>query len=389
MTMELVEYKLGDLADIVTGATPKAHESDSWGNVLDFITPSDQLENSRVAQPARQLSAVGADRLTRRIIPPLSTNLTCIGSTIGKVTMSLRECVTNQQINSLVAIDGVSDPRFLYYMIKNWSADLPLYASGSATPIVNKSVLSKFSFLVPDIDLQRSISAVLSALDDKIAGNQALVTAADKLARAILIGVVARAPIGDLVVHRKTIRLPEQMGSAKVSHHSLPAFDSGHIPELANSRDIKSGKFAIENPSVLISKLNPRFPRIWDLPVLSELEAYASTEFLVLEPKFCSTSVLATALRQPEVSAQLESKVAGTSGSHQRVRPADLLATEIVDPRCLDSARLDLISSLGLTVWTSRRESVALAELRDVLLPQLMSGELRVRDAEKVVEEVL
>jgi type I restriction enzyme, S subunit len=46
---------------------------------------------------------------------------------------------------------------------------------------------------------------------------------------------------------------------------------------------------------------------------------------------------------------------------------------------------LDALESRG---DSALEESLSLAQLRDSLLPKLMSGEIRVRDAEKVVEDV-
>jgi type I restriction enzyme S subunit len=53
-----------------------------------------------------------------------------------------------------------------------------------------------------------------------------------------------------------------------------------------------------------------------------------------------------------------------------------------------DQQSLPTLSSLLAKISACHEENRALAELRDTLLPKLMSGEIRVRDAEKVVEEV-
>jgi type I restriction enzyme S subunit len=46
------------------------------------------------------------------------------------------------------------------------------------------------------------------------------------------------------------------------------------------------------------------------------------------------------------------------------------------------------LSRLLAQISACREENKALTELRDTLLPKLMSGEIRMRDAEKVVEDV-
>lgn len=97
-------------------------------------------------------------------------------------------------------------------------------------------------------------------------------------------------------------------------------------------------KLAVRSSSVLVSKLNPGFPRVWDLPTAPIAPSCASTEFLVLEPRSTSSSVLAALVSNQRFSDALQGKVSGTSGSHQRVKPVDLLATEVGDPGQLTPA---------------------------------------------------
>jgi type I restriction enzyme S subunit len=374
------------MADIITGSTPSAAEPDSWGDDVDFITPSDQSGDVREAVPARRLSAVGASRLANRIVPAHATNLTCIGSTIGKVSRATSETVTNQQINSLIARDGKADPDFLYYMIRNWSGGLKVHASGSATPIINKSVLSMYEFRVPSLDSQRDIGAVLCSLDDMIAANRKLAAIADDLALSLVSDLKPSIPLGDITIHKRKSVSPDLLEVPKVAHYSLPAYDKGRTPEYSSPTDIKSSKFLVERPSVLVSKLNPRFPRIWNIIDVPRVPALASTEFLVLESRFTTTSVLWALLRQETFGFELELKVAGTSGSHQRVKPADLLSTHVADPRRMGLELTDKVTSLGESSLNARLENETLAATRDALLPQLMSGKLRVKDVEKVLE---
>ena len=115
----------------------------------------------------------------------------------------------------------------------------------------------------------------------------------------------------------------------------------------------------------------------------------ASTEFVVLQPREVDTSALWSALSNPDVSTELTGKVAGTSGSHQRVKPAEILGLLIRDPRSLSDRVRGSITTLGLIAHRRREESAQLANARDALLPQLMSGKIRVKDAERVVEGVV
>jgi type I restriction enzyme S subunit len=284
------------------------------------------------------------------------------------------------------------DSRYLQRVLvaPAFKAHLVTISQGGATrKALTKAQLADLAVPVPPLVEQRAIAKVLGALDDKIAANATLVSTAERLAKAV---VATRSPsvaLSEVARQVKKTFAPTGFGPDPVSLFSLPAFDVDAMPEQTLPTDIKSAKILIDEPLVLISKLNPRFPRVWDVPVLPERRALASTEFVALASPHASSSVLWAILSQPSVSESLQSKVAGTSGSHQRVRPAALLDTPVVDPREMSEATRNRITSLGKVIQERRIESQTLTTTRDALLPLLMSGKIRVKDAERAVDEVL
>ena len=255
-------------------------------------------------------------------------------------------------------------------------------------PHFKKGDFGKLIFAVHDqISTQRAIAEVLGALDDKIVANERVVTASEALMISQAASATGSAAVADVAQQSKVTLNPKEF-DASVAHFSLPSFDGGKTPELEAAESIKSNKTLLTRPCVLMSKLNPRIPRGWDVATLPEQMAVASTEFVALVPLELSSSVLWAALSEPSVSVGLASQVAGTSGSHHRVKPGDLLNVQIKDPRTLGQEIQRAIADLGSMCHLRRVESRRLAAARDELLPLLMSGRIRVRDAEKVVEEV-
>ena len=284
-----------------------------------------------------------------------------------------------------------ADVRYLYYACssKQFKRQIDENAIATGVPHINLGILSRLMVAIPPLSEQVAIAEVLGALDDKIAANSRLIAILDALGVGLLDQFIPTVPLNDMIIYHKRPVDPSVLGNELVDHFSLPAFDAGSLPEVASAESIKSQKFAVDQPSVLVSKLNPRFPRIWDvIPLLGTL-SLASTEFLVLESLYSTSTLLRAILLQTSFSAELESKVAGTSGSHQRVRPGDLLTTHVIDPRQVPVQLRELVSSLGMRAHAARNESSCLVSLRDTLLPALMSGKLRVKDAEKQLEEVL
>ena len=88
---------LGEIGEIITGKTPSTKDLDLWNGDIQFVTPTDITENKYQHSTERTIKK--ADNL--KILPQKSIMFTCIAS-IGKMSLSLNPCVTNQQINSVI-----------------------------------------------------------------------------------------------------------------------------------------------------------------------------------------------------------------------------------------------------------------------------------------------
>lgn len=279
-----------------------------------------------------------------------------------------------------------NDPRFVYYALR--SLDPANMNVGSASPTLNRNHVHLLPVNWPILrSEQESIADVLSTLDDKIASNERHVRAIERLMLTLVEQVSGLVPLSELAVQSTAACKPADFANL-VAHFSLPAYDDGARPEIAPASSIKSNKFVLSRPCVLFSKLNPRIPRIWNVPAVSQWMALASTEFVVLEPKGIDSSLLWAAASQPDVSVALQQKVAGTSGSHQRIKPAELLDVLVPDVRGLSAVESAAVGSLGATCEQCRTETQSLARIRDEILPLLMSGKVTVRAAEELVGDV-
>jgi type I restriction enzyme S subunit len=181
---------------------------------------------------------------------------------------------------------------------------------------------------------------------------------------------------------------PSQYPDELFDHFSIPAYDDGRVAVREPGSKIKSTKFLVSRESVLISKLNPHIPRVWLPASREDARAIASTEFLVVSARRPFTrEFLYTLLSSPHFTEGFASRVTGTSGSHQRVKPADLLAMRVRVPGEGDIEELSgVLRTLLDRAQLAIDESRNLAATRDALLPRLLSGEQRVRDMERGVE---
>lgn len=161
------EVKVSDVAKVITGKTPPTARKELFGNEYPFITPTDIDEARMFCDAERKLSGKGRDYQASLLLPAKSICFTSIAS-VGKICITDEPSFTNQQINSLVAKDGVADYRFLYYALKYYTPALKRLAGGTMTSIINKTQFENFTFLLPALSEQESIGDMLFVLDNKI-----------------------------------------------------------------------------------------------------------------------------------------------------------------------------------------------------------------------------
>lgn len=177
--------RIDQLGRVVTGKTPSSERPEEFGDKYPFITPSDIPATQKYVRAERYLSDRGMDAHRRIQLPKKSVCIVCIGATIGKVCMTARTSLSNQQINSIIPTEGEFDADFVYYLsttLKEW---LVAFAGGAATPIINKSTFSSIKLLVPEFDVQKKIGAILSTYDELIENNKRRIALLEKMAEEI------------------------------------------------------------------------------------------------------------------------------------------------------------------------------------------------------------
>lgn len=157
------EKRLGEIGKIITGKTPATSNRSLWGGTIDFITPSD-IDDGKYQKPTERTLA---EISNLRVLPPGSISFTCIAS-IGKMSITKRPSVTNQQINSIITRQCI-DNEYLYYCLLNMTPRIRATQANTTLPIINKAEFSGFKVRVPCMAEQQKIAEFLSALDEKIA----------------------------------------------------------------------------------------------------------------------------------------------------------------------------------------------------------------------------
>lgn len=157
--------EIGDVGDIVTGSTPDTSKGAFYDGQKIFVSPADMNSSRFISETKTTLTDAGFKQ-GRKVLAG-SVLFVCIGSTIGKVAQNKVECITNQQINSVVPNDNYLS-NFIYSRLEKDANKIAMLAGKQAVPIINKTSFSKVKIYVPELAEQTKIANFLTAVDEKI-----------------------------------------------------------------------------------------------------------------------------------------------------------------------------------------------------------------------------
>jgi type I restriction enzyme S subunit len=318
-------------------------------------------------------------------------------------------------------------PSFIRYLLEgpDFQRQTEVVGAGSVIRHFGPTHLRRMTVTLPPPSEQRAIAHILGTLDDKIELNRRMSETLEAMARALFKSwFVDFDPVRAKMAGRDP-NLPKPLADLFPSR--LVDSELGEIPagwevgtltslsalnpegwtknsrpaeieyvDLANTKwgriDAVTRHASADAPSRAQRILRPGDtivgtvrPGNGSYALISRAGLTGSTGFAVLRPTFptCTTFVYlaATSRENLETLAHL-----ADGGAYPAVRPEVVAATPAVVP---DSNVLTAFSratdSLFAAIAQNERESRTLAALRDALLPKLVSGELRVADADKLV----
>ena len=183
--MKLYKKHVSDLGKVITGKTPRTSILENYGGKIPFLTPSDNLSEKFSPTTSKTLTKIGLNEVKNCLLPSKSICVSCIGSDLGKVVLTKKPTVTNQQFNSIVPNEE-NDADFIYYLMTVVGKYLNyLSKTSTAVPIINKSTFANYEIEIPNIKEQKRIGKILSSLDDKIELNRRINDNLEQQAQAL------------------------------------------------------------------------------------------------------------------------------------------------------------------------------------------------------------
>ena len=391
--------RIADVATVSRGASPRPIASPRWFSEtsdIGWVRIADlgRSDGLTLKNTTQRLSSAGVAR--SRLLPP-GTLIMSIAATVGRPIVTAIPACIHDGFVALEDLKGV-DQTYLLYSLKALEGELTLAGQTGSQANVNTDIVKALTIPVPPEPEQRAIADALRDTDRSIAALERLIVKK----QAIRLGMMQQlltgetrlggftdswqeATVGALSVqHRQTID-PRQQPSREFEHFSVPAYDEGEIPTVDSGSTIGSIKFVVPPQAVLISKLNPRIPRIW-APARIGGNAIASTEFVILTPKVGThRSFLKWLTRSMQVMGRLNLLATGTTGSHSRIHPRQIASIEVAVPSMGEQiAVAEVLDDADQEISLLGRRLAKARDIKQGMMQELLTGRTRLPALEAV-----
>ena len=338
-------------------------------------------------------------------------------------SMEGRRFLHNQRLGKVILKSGAeADARFIYFLLCSAEYRHEVFASSTGTTVKHTSPdrIGQFRLHLPPLPEQRAIAHILGTLDDKIELNRRMNETLEAMARALFKSwfvdfdpvrakmagddtglpphIAALFP--DRLVDSELGEIPAGWEASTLGKH-VNIFDSKRIPLSRAEREKRQGIYPYHGATGVMDHVNDYlFDGIYLLVgedgSVSDARGLAVTQYVwgklwvnnhahVLQGKSpVGTEHVYLHLHfepvLPFVTGAVQPKL-----SQGRMKKIPFVYPDA--PLCAAFNRM--LAPLFEKVRASNVEAQSLASLRDTLLPKLISGELRVRDADSFLERAL
>jgi len=307
--------------------------------------------------------------------------------TIDKVRYVTHPFWTVDTLFYTVVNEKVVRPHFFYYLVS--ALDLAKFNEGTTIPSLRTETLNRIEFEVPAISVQDNILSVLEPIEAKIELNERINKNLEAQAQIIF----TERFVNNVYEIVKVTNLGSvcECALGGTPSRAKPEFWNGNIPWI-NSGEVN--RFRITSPSELITQAGLERSATKLLPAKTTVLAITGAtlgQVSLLEIAACANqsvvgivpnATLPYEFIYPYIKANIQELISHqTGGAQQHINKQNVegLSVSIPSKPLLDDF-VSLVSPIYAMVASNCFENMRLEQLRNSLLPQLMSGELDVSD---------
>ncbi|KWT91774.1 restriction endonuclease subunit S [Candidatus Magnetominusculus xianensis] len=385
------DVKPADLIiDIFGGGTPKTTVDEYWGGNIPWLSVVDFGDDSRyVYQTEKKITFAGLENSSAKILDKGMLVISARG-TVGELAQLEVPMAFNQSCYGLKAKNGISND-YLYYVLKQSVYDFKQKSHGAIFDTITRDTFKNIYVPIPTLKEQLQIAEILSSLDDKIELNRKITANLEILASALFkkwfIDIGDELPEGwrhgmmsDICSFNPAYSLKRTQTAPYAEMKDLP--DLGASIKSFIYRDFTSGsKFT--NGDTLLARITPCLEngKTGFVNFLSDNEVgWGSTEFIVMHPREKEFSEFIYFIARTESFREHAiQSMSGTSG-RQRVQVNSLIKYPVVIPSENMISRFHMFTKIFFDqIVFNYNQTQTLIQIRDSLLPRLMSGKIRVK----------
>lgn len=294
------------------------------------------------------------------------------------------------------------DYRFLFYLMSN--IDFHHHHIGGAQPLMTQEIIGDFKIKLPSLSVQKSIVSILKSLDDKIEVNRRINENLEQQAQALFKswfvdfepfkdGEFVESELGMIPKGWRTGCLDELCSF--ISRGLTPKYDE-------TSDELILGQTCVRNNIVTLNNARKHRPKSktekwvqqWDVLLNSTGVGslgrvgvvYFNMDNVAIDSHITvvrtSMPILRHYVGRNLLSRQIEIENLAVGSTGQTELPRDRVkAMQLIIPSDVTLDKFNnIIEPMALTIYRNIEENARLAEMRDTLLPRLMSGEIKVSD---------
>lgn len=379
-----MRYKLVELMDIIGGGTPRTTKAEYWNGTIPWLSVKDFNDDQRyVYTTEKSITELGLSSSATKLLYKDDIIISARG-TVGELAMIPFPMAFNQSCYGLRAKRTVVEPVFLYYLLKYHIKSLKKNTHGSVFDTITRDTFSSIEVNIPTIEHQKQIAEILGSLDDKIELNNKINENLQQQVFALFDKLVfdsdnAKCHVSDIAYlnPKRTLSKNQMARCIDMSQLStIGAFPSGW--------EMKpfAGGMRFMNGDTLLARITPCLEngKAAFIDFLDQDEvAFGSTEYIVLAPKEgIPAEFLYCLARYP---AFVDYAVKNMNGSSGRQRVSAETIGQFVLPKIMLS-EIKLFEKKAVPLFRKMRynslENICLAQMRDIMLPKLMTGEIEV-----------
>ncbi|MGU3342864.1 restriction endonuclease subunit S [Staphylococcus succinus] len=428
-----MEYKVSEVVKIISGGTPKRKNSEYWNGEIPWLSVKDfNNKNRLVHETEEQITEAGLNNSAATLVSKGTVVISARG-TVGELCQVAKSMTFNQSCFGLEAISKYTTNEYIYYWFKYKTNYIKSNTHGSVFDTINRKTFENLYIYLPNISYQKQVVNILKTLDNKIEINQNIIANLEELSQTLF-----KRWFVDF-------EFPDENGNPyKSSGGEMIDSELGEIPDGWNVKNLKdiafcqngyafyklgysnSGYFAVDlgnininsqfvytNKDKFISKdiidekkekfiLNKNdlvmvmTDRTQEMNILGRTARIPKSNKYVLNQRIFRLraknkhilTYLQAMLNSVEIRNQLKMKSLGSAQKYINTKHITELSIKCPDNELIKnfyrSCENYFIKSEMLN-----EEIEKLTQLRDTLLPKLMSGEIEIPDDIEVNEDEL